>query len=167
MTKVCRYSDETIRKALLFEVNRDGQIFFLYNRVQTIERFAHDIRQLLKDPSVKIDIAHGQMAKHELEDAMIRFITGDTDVLICSTIIESGIDIPNANTIIIADSDRFGLAQLHQLRGRVGRYKHRAYAYMLLPRSRSITPIAGRRLKAIEEYSQLGAGFRIALRDLE
>jgi transcription-repair coupling factor (superfamily II helicase) len=107
------------------------------------------------------------MAKHELEDAMIRFIAGDTDVLICSTIIESGIDIPNANTIIIADSDRFGLAQLHQLRGRVGRYKHRAYAYMLLPRSRSITPIAGRRLKAIEEYSQLGAGFRIALRDLE
>ena len=167
VTKVCRYSDETIRKALLFEVNRDGQIFFLYNRVQTIERFAHDIRQLLKDPAVKIDIAHGQMAKHELEDAMIRFITGDTDVLICSTIIESGIDIPNANTMIIADSDRFGLAQLHQLRGRVGRYKHRAYAYMLLPKSRSITPIAGRRLKAIEEYSQLGAGFRIALRDLE
>ena len=167
VTKVCRHCDETIRKALMFEISRDGQVFFLYNRVQTIERFAHEIRQLLKDPSVKIDIAHGQMAKHELEDAMIRFITGDTDVLVCSTIIESGIDIPNANTMLIADADRFGLAQLHQLRGRVGRYKHRAYAYMLLPRSRSITPIAGRRLKAIEEYSQLGAGFRIALRDLE
>jgi len=167
VTKVCRHSDETIRKAILFEINRDGQVFFLYNRVQTIERFAHEIRQLLKDPSVKIDIAHGQMAKHELEDAMIRFITGDTDILVCSTIIESGIDIPNANTMLIADADRFGLAQLHQLRGRVGRYKHRAYAYMLLPRARSITPIAGRRLKAIEEYSQLGAGFRIALRDLE
>ena len=167
VTKVCRHSDETIRKALMFEINRDGQVFFLYNRVQTIERFATEIRQLLKDPSVKIDIAHGQMAKHELEDAMIRFITGDTDILVCSTIIESGIDIPNANTMLIADADRFGLAQLHQLRGRVGRYKHRAYAYMLLPKSRSITPIAGRRLKAIEEYSQLGAGFRIALRDLE
>ena len=167
VTKVSRFSEETIRKAILFEVNRDGQVFFLYNRVQTIEKFAHEVAQIIKDPSVKIDIAHGQMAKHELEDAMIRFIAGDTGVLICSTIIESGIDIPNANTIIIADSDRFGLAQLHQLRGRVGRYKHRAYAHMLLPRSRSITPIAGRRLKAIEEYSQLGAGFRIALRDLE
>ncbi|MHC5157249.1 MAG: transcription-repair coupling factor [Planctomycetota bacterium] len=167
VTKVCRHSDETIRKALMFEINRDGQVFFLYNRVQTIERFAHEIRKVLNDSSVKIDIAHGQMAKHELEDAMIRFITGDTDILVCSTIIESGIDIPNANTMLVADADRFGLAQLHQLRGRVGRYKHRAYAYMLLPRSRSITPIAGRRLKAIEEYSQLGAGFRIALRDLE
>jgi transcription-repair coupling factor (superfamily II helicase) len=167
VTKVSRFSEESIRKAILFEINRDGQIFFLYNRVQTIEHFAHEVAQMIKDPSVKIDIAHGQMAKHELEDAMIRFIAGDTDVLICSTIIESGIDIPNANTILIADADRFGLAQLHQLRGRVGRYKHRAYAYMLLPRSRSITPLAGRRLKAIEEYSQLGAGFRIALRDLE
>ena len=155
------------RKAILLEAGRDGQVFYLHNRVQTIEHFAHELRQILKDPSIKINIAHGQMAKHELEDAMIRFITGDTDVLLCSTIIESGIDIPNANTIIINDADRFGLAQLHQLRGRVGRYKHRAYAYMLLPKSRSITPIAGRRLKAIEEYSQLGAGFRIALRDLE
>jgi transcription-repair coupling factor (superfamily II helicase) len=167
VTKVSRFSEETIRKAILFEVNRDGQVFLLYNRVQTIEKFAHEVSQIINDPAVKIDIAHGQMTKHELEDAMIRFIAGDTAVLICSTIIESGIDIPNANTIIVADSDRFGLAQLHQLRGRVGRYKHRAYAYMLLPRSRSITPIAGRRLKAIEEYSQLGAGFRIALRDLE
>ena len=107
------------------------------------------------------------MRKHELEDAMIRFVTGQTQVLVCSTIIEAGLDIPNANTMIVADADRFGLAQLHQLRGRVGRYKHRAYAYMLLPQSRAISPIAARRLKAIEEYSQLGAGFRIALRDLE
>ncbi|MBL7215740.1 MAG: transcription-repair coupling factor, partial [Phycisphaerae bacterium] len=167
VTKVCRFHDETIRKAILLEANRDGQVFYLHNRVQSIERFAHELRQILNEPSIKIDIAHGQMAKHQLEDAMIRFITGDTDVLLCSTIIESGIDIPNANTMIINDADRFGLAQLHQLRGRVGRYKHRAYAYMLLPKSRPITPIAGRRLKAIEEYSQLGAGFRIALRDLE
>ncbi|MHC5083470.1 MAG: transcription-repair coupling factor [Planctomycetota bacterium] len=167
VTKVCRYRDEMIRKAIQFEVGREGQIFFLHNRVQGIEKFAHQIRHIIKDKTVKVDVAHGQMAKHELEDAMIKFIAGQTHVLICSTIIESGIDIPNANTIIIDEADRFGLAQLHQLRGRVGRYKHRAYAYMMLPRNRSITPIAGRRLKAIEEYSQLGAGFRIALRDLE
>jgi transcription-repair coupling factor (superfamily II helicase) len=98
---------------------------------------------------------------------MIRFVTGQTQVLVCSTIIEAGLDIPNANTMIITDADRFGLAQLHQLRGRVGRYKHRAYAYMMLPKSRTISPLAARRLKAIEEFSQLGAGFRIALRDLE
>ncbi len=167
VTKVCRFRDETIRKAIQFEAGRDGQVFFLHNRVQSIEAFAWELREILKDNSIKIDIAHGQMAKHELEDAMIKFIAGDTDVLLCSTIVESGIDIPNANTIIINDADRFGLAQLHQLRGRVGRYKHRAYAYMLLPKARSVTPLAGRRLKAIEEYSQLGAGFRIALRDLE
>ena len=107
------------------------------------------------------------MAKSELEKAMIDFVMGETDVLVCTTIIESGLDIPNANTIFINDADRFGLAELHQLRGRVGRYKHRAYAYMLLPKSRSIAPVAARRLKAIEEYSHLGAGFRIALRDLE
>jgi transcription-repair coupling factor (superfamily II helicase) len=107
------------------------------------------------------------MHKHELEESMIKFVVGKTDILVCSTIIESGLDIPNANTMIINDADRFGLAQLHQLRGRVGRYKNRAFAYMLLPASRPIAPKAARRLKAIEEYSQLGAGFRIALRDLE
>jgi transcription-repair coupling factor (superfamily II helicase) len=107
------------------------------------------------------------MAKSELETAMIDFVLGETDVLVCTTIIESGLDIPNANTIFINDADRFGLAEMHQLRGRVGRYKHRAYAYMLLPVSRPITPTAAKRLKAIEEYSHLGAGFRIALRDLE
>ncbi|RKY06067.1 MAG: transcription-repair coupling factor [Planctomycetota bacterium] len=167
VTKVCRYDRDLIRKAILHELNRDGQVFFLHNRVQTIERAADDVRKILADEKVRIDIAHGRMAKHELEDAMIRFVTGKTNVLVCSTIIESGLDIPNANTMIICDADRFGLAQLHQLRGRVGRYKHRAYAYMLLPARRSITPLAARRLKAIEEYSQLGAGFRIALRDLE
>jgi transcription-repair coupling factor (superfamily II helicase) len=167
VTKICRFSDESVRKAILFEISRQGQVFFLYNRVQSIETFAHQIRRIINDATVRVDVAHGQMHKHELEDAMIRFITGQTSVLICSTIIESGIDIPNANTILISDADRFGLAQLHQLRGRVGRYKHRAYAYMLLPMTRSVTPIAARRLKAIEEYSELGAGFRIALRDLE
>jgi transcription-repair coupling factor (superfamily II helicase) len=166
-TRVSRYDPEVIRKAILAEAARDGQVFYLHNRVQTIAQAAWKLREVIGDPRIRVDVAHGQMPKHELEDAMIRFVTGDTDVLVCSTIIESGIDIPNANTIIISDADRLGLAQLHQLRGRVGRYKHRAYAYLLLPQTRSVTPLAGKRLKAIEEYSQLGAGFRIALRDLE
>ncbi|MBN1816009.1 MAG: transcription-repair coupling factor [Sedimentisphaerales bacterium] len=167
VTRVNRYDRDLIRKAILHELARDGQVFFLHNRVQTIRRAAEEIRTIIDDPNVRIDIAHGQMPKHELEDAMIRFVTGATDVLVCSTIIESGLDIPNANTMVIHEADRFGLAQLHQLRGRVGRYKHRAYAYLLLPAQRSISPVAAKRLKAIEEYSQLGAGFRIALRDLE
>ncbi len=165
VTTVTAYSKELIRKAIFRELNRQGQVFFLHNRVRTIEKKAWEIQKLIGD--AKITIAHGQMAKSELETAMIEFVTGETDVLVCTTIIESGLDIPNANTIFINDADRFGLAELHQLRGRVGRYKHRAYAYMLLPTSRPITPLAARRLKAIEEYSHLGAGFRIALRDLE
>jgi transcription-repair coupling factor (superfamily II helicase) len=167
VTKVCRYDKKTVHKAIMHELNRDGQIFFLHNRVQSIQRAADEIRKIVKDPKVRISIAHGQMSKAELEKAMVNFVVGKIDILVCSTIIESGLDIPNANTMIINDADRFGLAQLHQLRGRVGRYKHRAYAYMLLPVDRPITPIAAKRLKAIEEYSQLGAGFRIALRDLE
>lgn len=167
VTQVGRYDPERIRKAILFEAARDGQVFYLHNRVRTIQQEAIKLKEILNDPKIRIDVAHGRMRKHELEDAMIRFVTGQTQVLVCSTIIEAGLDIPNANTMIVADADRFGLAQLHQLRGRVGRYKHRAYAYMLLPQSRAISPIAARRLKAIEEYSQLGAGFRIALRDLE
>ena len=165
VTTVTRFDRDLIKKTILREMNRQGQVFFLHNRVQSIISTAAAVQKIV--PKARIDIAHGQMPKHKLEEAMIRFVLGETDVLICSTIIESGLDIPNANTIIINDADRFGLAQLHQLRGRVGRYKHRAYAYMLLPKSRTITPIAAKRLKAIEEYSQLGAGFRIALRDLE
>jgi transcription-repair coupling factor (superfamily II helicase) len=165
VTTVTAYNKDLIRKAIYRELNRQGQVFFLHNRVKTIEKKAWEIQKLISD--AKVTIAHGQMAKSELETAMIEFVIGETDVLVCTTIIESGLDIPNANTIFINDADRFGLAELHQLRGRVGRYKHRAYAYMLLPRSRPITPLAAKRLKAIEEYSHLGAGFRIALRDLE
>jgi transcription-repair coupling factor (superfamily II helicase) len=165
VTTVTAYNNELIRKAIYRELNRQGQVFFLHNRVKTIEKKAWEIQKLVGD--IKITVAHGRMAKSELEEAMIEFVTGKTDVLVCTTIIESGLDIPNANTIFINDADRFGLAELHQLRGRVGRYKHRAYAYMLLPMSRTITPLAAKRLKAIEEYSHLGAGFRIALRDLE
>ncbi|MBW8042227.1 MAG: transcription-repair coupling factor [Planctomycetes bacterium] len=165
VTTVTAYNNELIKKAIIHELNRQGQVFFLHNRVKSIDKKAWDIQKLV--PDAKVTIAHGQMAKHALEKTMIDFVMGRIDVLVCSTIIESGLDIPNANTILINDADRFGLAELHQLRGRVGRYKHRAYAYMLLPVSRSITPLAARRLKAIEEYSHLGAGFRIALRDLE
>ena len=165
VTTVTVYNKELIRKAIIQELNRQGQVFFVHNRVRTIEKKAWEIQKLIGD--AKVAIAHGQMAKSELEKAMINFVMGETDVLVCTTIIESGLDIPNANTIFINDADRFGLAELHQLRGRVGRYKHRAYAYMMLPKSRPITPVAARRLKAIEEYSHLGAGFRIALRDLE
>jgi len=167
VTRIAQYNRETIRKAILRELNRNGQVFFLHNRVQSIDRKAEEMRKLLRDTDARIRIAHGQMSKRELEAAMIDFVEGRTDVLVCTTIIESGLDIPNANTIIIDNADRFGLAELHQLRGRVGRYRHRAYAYMLLPGDRSVSPIAAKRLKAIEEYSHLGAGFRIALRDLE
>ena len=165
VTTVTAYNEELIKKAITRELNRQGQVFFLHNRVRTIEKKAWEIQKLVSN--AKVTIAHGQMAKGELEKAMIDFVLGETDVLVCTTIIESGLDIPNANTIFINDADRFGLAELHQLRGRVGRYKHRAYAYMLLPTSRPITPAAAKRLKAIEDYSHLGAGFRIALRDLE
>ena len=164
-TLVHRYNNETIKKALLRELSRGGQIFFLHNRVKTIEKMADTLKTLV--PEAKIDIAHGQMPARKLENAMVKFVIGKTDILVCSTIIESGLDIPNANTIIINNADRFGLAQLHQLRGRVGRYKHRAFAYLLMPPDRPVSPIAAKRLKAIEEYSHLGAGFKIALRDLE
>jgi len=165
VTSVNAYSRDLIRKAILHELNRQGQVFFLHNRVKTIDKKAWQIRKIA--PDAKVTVAHGQMSKKELENAMIDFVMGKTDVLVCTTIIESGLDIPNANTILIDEADRFGLAQLHQLRGRVGRYKHRAYAYMLMPSTRSVTPVSAKRLKAIEEYSHLGAGFRIALRDLE
>ncbi|MFC1766744.1 transcription-repair coupling factor, partial [Planctomycetota bacterium] len=167
VTTLVQYNRETIRKGILRELNRGGQVFFLHNRVHSIGRKAMELEKLLEGTDARIRIAHGQMSKRELEDAMIDFVRGQVDVLVCTTIIESGLDIPNANTIFIDNADRFGLAELHQLRGRVGRYHHRAYAYMLMPNNRTITPIAAKRLKAIEEYSQLGAGFRIALRDLE
>ena len=166
-TTVTGYRNETIRKAIINELNRSGQIFFLHNRVQSIDKKAWEIIKLLEGTNARIAIAHGRMSKHELERTMIDFVEGRIDVLVCTTIIESGLDIPNANTIIIDNADRFGLAELHQLRGRVGRYKHKAFAYMMLPASRPITPTAARRLKAIEEYSHLGSGFKIALRDLE
>ena len=164
-TEVCRFSQKRVRDAILREVNRDGQVFFVHNRVQSIGIVAKRLMELV--PEARMAVAHGQMPEGHLETRMADFVDGKADVLIATTIIESGLDIPTANTIFIHEADMFGLADLHQLRGRVGRYKHRAYAYILLPESRPITRKAVKRLKAIEEYAELGAGFKLAMRDLE
>jgi transcription-repair coupling factor (superfamily II helicase) len=164
-TEVCRFDAHRVREAILRELNRDGQVFFVHNRVYDIERMAQRLCQLV--PEARMIVGHGQMGEHQLEQRMADFVDGKADVLVCTSIIESGLDIPNANTIFIHEADMFGLADLHQLRGRVGRYKHRAYAYVMLPESRSITRTALKRLKAIEEYSELGSGFKLAMRDLE
>lgn len=164
-TFVSEYSDEVIKEAILREIERGGQVFFLHNRVRTIQQKAAELAELV--PQAKLLIGHGQMPETDLEDVMYSFANGEADVLLCTTIIESGLDMPNVNTLIVDRADRFGLAQLYQLRGRVGRGDHRAYAYMLVPRGRRITDAAQRRLEAILEASELGAGFRIAMRDLE
>ena len=154
-----------IKEAIERELAREGQAFFLHNRVNTITQVAAQINELV--PRAKVEVGHGQMHKHELEEVMARFIERQCDVLVCTTIIGSGIDIPNANTIIIDRADHFGLSELYQIRGRVGRYKHRAFAYLLVPGDRALTEDAQERLKALEDFSSLGAGFRIAMRDLE
>ena len=164
-TEVCPWEDDRIRQAILRELNRDGQVFFVHNRVQSIRDVTARVKALV--PEARVEFAHGQMNEHELEERMVRFFAGDVDVLVSTTIIESGLDVPRANTMFIHDADRFGLADLHQLRGRVGRYKHRAYCYLLMPENRPLMPAAAKRLKAIEQYSELGAGFQIAMRDLE
>ncbi|HZU37201.1 MAG TPA: transcription-repair coupling factor, partial [Gemmataceae bacterium] len=164
-TRIARFDPTLIRHAILRELNRDGQVYFVHNRVYNIHDIAEKLRSIV--PEARITIAHGQMNEHELEQAMLGFVRQESDILVATTIIESGLDIPNVNTIFINQADQYGLADLHQLRGRVGRYKHRAYAYLLLDSERSVTPTAARRLKAIEEFTELGAGFKIALRDLE
>ncbi len=164
-TVVCGYDERIIRDAINRELERQGQIFFLHNRVQSIQRMRDKIAELC--PGARVDIGHGQMDADELEAVMERFVAGKIDVLVCTTIIESGLDIPNANTIIIDRADRFGLADLYQLRGRVGRAEHKAYAYLLLPREMMSVGAARKRINAIKQYSSLGAGFRIAMRDLE
>ena len=164
-TMVSAYDERIIRDAINRELERQGQVFFLHNRVQTIERARDRIVDLC--PQARVEIGHGQMGSDELESVMARFIAGKVDVLVCTTIIESGLDIPNANTIIIDRADRFGLADLYQLRGRVGRAEHKAYAYLLLPREMMTIGAARKRINAIRQYSSLGAGFRIAMRDLE
>ncbi|MCE9609161.1 MAG: transcription-repair coupling factor [Chthoniobacter sp.] len=164
-TLICPYDERIIRDAINRELARQGQVYFLHNRVQSIEKVRDRIAQLC--PKARLVIGHGQMDEHELEDVMQQFVSAQADVLISTTIIESGLDIPNANTIIIDRADRFGLADLYQLRGRVGRAQHKAYAYLLLPRDMLSGGEARKRINAIKQYSSLGAGFKIAMRDLE
>ena len=164
-TVVCGYDERIIRDAINRELERQGQVYFLHNRVQSIEKMRDRIAELC--PQARVEFGHGQMDADELESVMARFVAGKIDVLVCTTIIESGLDIPNANTIIIDRADRFGLADLYQLRGRVGRAEHKAYAYLLLPREMMTVGAARKRINAIKQYSSLGAGFRIAMRDLE
>jgi transcription-repair coupling factor (superfamily II helicase) len=164
-TVICGYDERIIRDAIKRELERQGQVFFLHNRVMSIERMRERIVDLV--PEARVEIGHGQMDADQLEEVMARFVAGKIDVLVCTTIIESGLDIPNANTIIIDRADRFGLADLYQLRGRVGRAEHKAYAYLLLPREMMTVGAARKRINAIKQYSSLGAGFRIAMRDLE
>ncbi len=164
-TVICAYDERVMRDALQREIQRGGQAYVLHNRVASIERLAGRLRELC--PGARVVVGHGQMPEHELEDIMAAFVAGKADVLVSTTIIESGLDIPNANTIIIDRADRFGLADLYQLRGRVGRSHHKAYAYLMLPRELMTTGIARKRVQAIRQYSELGAGFKIAMRDLE
>lgn len=164
-TVICAYDERVIREAIRRELERKGQVYFLHNRVRDIEHIRDRIRHLV--PKARVEIGHGQMDADELEQVMGRFVEGEADVLVSTTIIESGLDIPNANTIIIHRADRFGLADLYQLRGRVGRAQHKAYAYLMLPREMMGSADARRRIRAIKEHSSLGAGFRIAMRDLE
>ncbi|MBR4457889.1 MAG: transcription-repair coupling factor [Clostridia bacterium] len=164
-THVVEYSDALVRDAILREISRGGQVYFLYNRVQSIERFYQRLRALV--PEARIGVAHGQMPEHGLEDVMMDFYAGSYDVLLCTTIIESGLDIPTANTLIVFDAERFGLSQLYQLRGRVGRSTRQAYAYFTVRPDKMLTETAEQRLNAIREFTEFGAGFRIAMRDLE
>ena len=164
-TYIAEYDEDSIRKAVLRELDRNGQVFFVHNRVHSIRRIASRLAELV--PEAEIAIGHGQMPEEQLEHIMLDFSQGKIDVLVCTTIIESGLDIPNVNTIIVNDADRMGLAQLYQLRGRVGRGTNRAYAYFLYARGKQLTPKAQRRLKTIFQATELGAGFRIAMRDLE
>ncbi|HIC23389.1 MAG TPA: transcription-repair coupling factor [Planctomycetes bacterium] len=164
-TEVCSFDDKRFRQIVLRELNRDGQVYWLHNRVTSIDECCQRVEKLL--PEAAVVVAHGQMNEHELEARMIRFIDKQANILVSTTIIESGLDIPSANTLIVERADRFGLSQLHQLRGRVGRSHHKAYCYLLIPEDQPLKMDSRRRLEAIEEYSQLGAGFQIAMRDLE
>ena len=164
-TFVGDFDESLVRQAILRELDRNGQIYFVHNRVQGIEQMAARVRKIV--PEARLAIAHGQMPERELSAVMLAFAEGEYDVLVCTSIIESGLDIPNTNTIIINRADMFGLAQLYQLRGRVGRSAVRAYAYLLVDKYKTLTEDARRRLEAIQEASELGAGFRIAMRDLE
>ncbi len=164
-TYVMEYNSEFVKDAIKRELSRDGQVYFLYNRVENIEKITLEIQKMVPDANVAY--AHGQMAERELEGIMLEFIEGEIDVLVCTTIIETGLDVANTNTIIIQDADRMGLSQLYQLRGRVGRSNKIAYAYLMYKKDRVLPEIAEKRLQAIKQFTQFGSGFKIAMRDLE
>ncbi|WP_372791227.1 helicase-related protein, partial [Paraconexibacter sp.] len=164
-TYVGEYDEDLVKQALLREKARGGQAFFLHNRVETIDETAERLRALC--PEMRFEVAHGQLDEQDLEQRMIAFLRGEADVLVATSIIESGIDIPQANTLIVERADLFGLSQLYQIRGRVGRSRERAYAYLLYPAAAALTEEATKRLSALSDYTELGAGFKIAMRDLE
>ena len=164
-TYVLEYDAEVVKEAITKELERDGQVFYLYNNVENIDKKANEIAELV--PEAKVGFAHGQMTGKELEEIMLDFIEKRINVIVCTTILESGIDIPNANTIIVENADRLGLAQLYQIRGRVGRSDKQAYAYIMYKRDKLLSEVADKRLRAIKEFTEFGSGFKIALRDLE
>jgi transcription-repair coupling factor (superfamily II helicase) len=164
-TYVGEYDEQLVKAAIERELARDGQAFFLHNRVETIDETAERLRALV--PQARFVVAHGQLEEQELEQRMLGFLRGEADVLVSTSIIESGIDIPQANTLIVERADHFGLSQLYQIRGRVGRSRERAYAYLLYPSAAALTPEAAQRLSALSDYTELGAGFKVAMRDLE
>ncbi|HOX54883.1 MAG: transcription-repair coupling factor [Candidatus Omnitrophica bacterium] len=164
-TFVAEYDDDLVKQAVTRELDRNGQVYVVNNHIQGIEKLKHRISGLIN--KANIAVAHGQMASHELESIMLDFIKGKIDVLVSTMIIQAGIDVPNANTLIVNHAESFGLADLHQLRGRVGRFNRQAYAYFLFPKTANLSPEAQKRLKAIEEYNELGSGFKIAFEDLQ
>ena len=164
-TYVGEWNENMVKNAIIHELDREGQVFYLYNRVETIEEFKFHLQKLV--PNARIAVGHGQMDEKQLEEVIVDFANHEYDILLATTIIENGIDIPNANTMIIHDADRFGLAQLYQLRGRVGRSQRQAYCYCFYRKSKEITKDAVHRLKAIKEFTTLGSGYQIALRDVE
>ena len=164
-TYVGEYNEQTVKNAITNELDRDGQVFYLYNRVETIEEFKLELQKLV--PNARISVGHGQLSEKQLEEVIIGFDNHESDILLCTTIIENGLDIPNANTIIIHEADKLGLAQLYQLRGRVGRSEKQAYCYALYKKNKELSQEATERLKAIKEFTTLGSGYRIAMRDVE
>ena len=164
-TYVGEYNEQTVKNAITNELDRDGQVFYLYNRVETIEEFKLELQKLV--PHAKIAVGHGQLSEKQLEDVIVGFDNHESDILLCTTIIENGLDIPNANTIIIHEADKLGLAQMYQLRGRVGRSEKQAYCYCLYKKNKELSDEAKERLKAIKEFTTLGSGYRIAMRDVE
>ncbi len=164
-TYVLEYDQEVIREAITKELEREGQVFYLFNNVEQIQRKAEEISDLI--PEAEVAYAHGRMSGKQIEEIMQDFIDKKTNVLVCTTILESGIDIPNANTIIVENADRMGLAQLYQIRGRVGRADRQAYAFITYKKDKLLSEVADKRLKAIKEFTEFGSGFKIAMRDLE